>query len=295
MSIAFSNNQNSYTLLDSGDGEKLERFGKYILRRPAAQAVWKKTLDEHLWANCYASFDRKSGKRWHGRNILPESFTIEIDGMRFKLSGTDFGHLGIFPEQREMWTWIRDVLQKAQIKRRQKEISVLNLFAYSGGSTLAALLAGAKVCHVDASRGMISWAKENIALNNLADASVRFIVDDVIKFMKREKKRGNAYDAIILDPPTFGRGAQGEVYKIENDIIPTLELVQSLLSEKPLFILFSCHTPGFSPQVMENLLQQLESKAQGKIEKGEMFLRGNKNVYSLPNGTWARWIAHDFI
>jgi len=213
---SYSNTKDTYELLDSGGQEKLERFGKYILRRPAAQAVWKKTLDESIWANCYASFDRKSGKRWHGKNILPESFTIEIDEITFKLSGTDFGHLGIFPEQRELWGWIRESIQKTKVKR--KEISVLNLFAYSGGSTLAALKAGAKVCHVDASRGMMSWAKENVVLNNLSDAPVRFIVDDVIKFMKREKKRGNSYDAIILDPPTFGRGAQGEVYKIENDI-----------------------------------------------------------------------------
>ncbi len=285
---SYSNTKDTYELLDSGGQEKLERFGKYILRRPAAQAVWKKTLDESIWANCYASFDRKSGKRWHGKNILPESFTIEIDEITFKLSGTDFGHLGIFPEQRELWGWIRESIQKTKVKR--KEISVLNLFAYSGGSTLAALKAGAKVCHVDASRGMMSWAKENVVLNNLSDAPVRFIVDDVIKFMKREKKRGNSYDAIILDPPTFGRGAQGEVYKIENDIIPTLDLVNELLSKDPLFVLFSCHTPGFSPSVLENLLIEVQKDASGKIEKGEMFLRGNESVYPLPNGTWARWI-----
>src|SRR3989338_5110238 len=286
-----SEHSNTYELIDSGGGEKLERFGNYILRRPAAQAVWKKTLDESIWANCYASFDRKSGKRWQGKNLLPESFTIEIDEIKFKLSGTDFGHLGIFPEQRELWFWIRNILENARSKRNQKEISVLNLFAYSGGSTLTALKAGARVCHVDASRGMISWTKENILLNNVSHAPVRFIVDDVIKFMKREKKRGNSYDAIILDPPTFGRGAQGEVYKIENDIIPTLELVNELLSKQPLFVLFSCHTPGFSPSVLENLLKQVIGNVSGKIEKGEMFLQGNSPLYPLPIGTWARWVA----
>ena len=268
-----------YELLDSGDGRKLERFGKYVLARPCSQAMWRPCRPEADWNRADASFDREDGNRWHGRGNLPKDWQIETAGIRFKLGGTDFGHLGIFPEQRAQWRWIREQVRGAGCK-------VLNLFAYSGGSTMAAALGGAEVCHLDASKGMVEWARENARLNGLAERPIRWIVDDAHKFMKREIRRGRTYDAIILDPPTFGRGAGGEMYKIERDLKDTLSLVRDLLSERPAFVLFSSHTPGLSQIVAENILSQLFPAA--RLESGEMLLEGAS--LSCPSGIYCRAI-----
>lgn len=276
-----------YELIDSGNEAKLERFGKMTLARPCAQAVWKKQLNDSVWCNADASFDREDGNQWHGRRKLPTSWQINVDGTVFKLSGTDFGHLGIFPEQRAQWAWIKSIIANA---KRNEPIHVLNLFAYSGGSTLASALAGAYVCHVDASKGMVQWARENAQLNNLANHPIRWIVDDVHKFMNREIKRGKRYDAIILDPPTFGRGNTGELYKIEKDLPETLRLCRSLLSDNPLFMLLSGHTPGYSPVVLQNVLAQGLTNLKGRFEGGEMLLTGNDNAFQLPSGAYIRWI-----
>lgn len=276
--------KHSYALLDSGEGKKLERFGSYVLSRPCSQAVWKKQLSEDAWSQADAIFSREKENVWAKKKALPETWTIDVDGIQFKLSTTDFGHLGIFPEQRDCWKWIQSSIQNAPIKPK-----VLNLFAYSGGSTLAAAKAGASVCHLDASKGMVSWARENAALNGLDKAPIRWIVDDVTKFLIREKKRGQQYDAIIFDPPTFGRGAQGELFKIEEHILPLIDLCRQLLSDRPLFVFFSCHTPGFSPIVMDHLMHQMMEGIPGKIDVGEMVLSGNPGVFSLPSGTFARW------
>jgi len=265
-----------YELLDSGDGRKLERFGKYVLARPCSQAMWRPERPQSEWDRADASFDREDGNRWHGRAHLPKEWQIHTADIAFKLGGTDFGHLGIFPEQRAQWQWIR--------KTVRPETSVLNLFAYSGGSTMAAALGGAEVCHLDASRGMVEWARENARLNGLAERPIRWIVDDAHKFMKRELRRGHRYDAIILDPPSFGRGAGGEMYKIERDLKETLGLVRDLLSEKPLFVLFSSHTPGLSCRVAENILSQLFPKA--RLESGEMLLEGPS--LNCPSGIYCR-------
>ena len=262
-----------YELLDSGDGRKLERFGRYVLARPCSQAMWRPELPPGKWAQADASFDREDGNNWHGRANLPKEWQIETVGIKFKLGGTDFGHLGIFPEQRHQWKWIRE----------QHAKHVLNLFAYSGGSTLAAALGGAEVCHLDASKGMVEWARENARLNGLADHPIRWIVDDAHKFMRREIRRERKYDAIILDPPTFGRGAGGEMYKIERDLKETLGLVKDLLSDHPSFVLFSSHTPGLSVKVAENILSQLWPLA--RLESGEMLL-GDK----CPSGIYCRAI-----
>ena len=267
-----------YELLDSGDGRKLERFGKYVLARPCSQAMWRSTRPESEWSRADASFDREDGNRWHGRANLPREWRIETAGIRFKLGGTDFGHLGIFPEQRAQWKWIRETCAK------RSGCKALNLFAYSGGSTMAAALGGAETCHLDASKGMVEWARENAALNGLSDRPIRWIVDDAHKFMKREIRRGRRYDAIILDPPTFGRGAGGEMYKIENDLKETLGLVRDLLSDTPLFVLFSSHTPGLSQIVAENILSQLFPKA--RLESGEMLLEGPG--LQCPSGIFCR-------
>ena len=274
-----------YELLDSGDGRKLERFGKYVLARPCSQAMWRPARSEAEWTRADASFDREDGNHWHGRSNLPKEWQIETAGLRFKLGGTDFGHLGIFPEQRAQWRWIRQQVNRTIEQSNNQAIPrVLNLFAYSGGSTMAAALGGAEVCHLDASKGMVEWAKENARLNGLAERPIRWIVDDAHKFMKRELRRERKYDAIILDPPSFGRGAGGEMYKIERDLKETLGLVKDLLSDTPAFVLFSSHTPGLSVQVAENILGQLFPKA--KLESGEMLLEGPR--FPCPSGIYCR-------
>jgi 23S rRNA (cytosine1962-C5)-methyltransferase len=275
-----------YELLDSGNGAKLERFGDIVLDRPCAQAVWQSRNPEQ-WKNAAARFDRIGGHNWQGRGRLPRSWNVEIAGVMMKLSATDFGHIGVFPETRALWEWIRSTLEK-QKERKGRDLKFLNLFAYSGGATLAAAQAGAHCCHLDASRGMVDWARENAVLNNLQNAPIRWIVDDVIKFLRREVKRGNTYDAVLLDPPSFGRGKKGELYKIEDALMTTLDLVHEVLSDDPAFVVLTSHTPGFSPIVLGNLLRQYH--AEGTIESGEMLLTGGDGVNDLPNGNWARWI-----
>jgi len=269
-----------YALIDSGDGRKFERFGAISLVRPCSQALWRPKRPD-AWRCATASFDREDGNHWHGRAALPREWTIATAGIRFKLSGTDFGHLGIFPEQRDQWRWIRETVQNAG-----RPASVLNLFAYSGGSTIAAAQGGAEVCHLDASKGMVQWARENAALNGLADKPIRWIVDDVHKFLAREARRGRRYDAVIFDPPTFGRGANGETYKIERDLMETISLVKGVLSDWPLFILFSSHTPGLSCQVAENIIGQ--SFPSSRVAVGEMLLEGEDGAFSCPSGIWCR-------
>lgn len=283
---------NDYELIDSGNERKLERFGSILLSRPSASAVWAPALPSSSWEQANASFDRDGGNSWSFRKTLPDSWNISVEGILFKLSITNFGHLGIFPEQAASWKWIQNIIRNS-IPQRKERISVLNLFAYSGGSTLAAARAGAEVCHLDASKGMVARARENAQINGLDKAPIRWIVEDVNKFLDREARRNSRYDAIILDPPSFGRGKSGEVYKIEKDILVTLGKCTRLLSNNPLFLLLSCHTPAFTPVVMNNLLKQAMNKHEGIIESGEMLLRGSKNVLPIPSGTFASWRTAD--
>lgn len=278
---------NTYTLLDSGHGRKLERFGDYTLDRPCAQAVWK-PAQSTLWEKADARFTRKDGLEWQGRNNLPDSWEATIESVCMKLATTDFGHLGVFPETRDLWNWIRKTIQTTS-KTRQEPIQFLNLFAYSGGATLAAAQGGAHCCHVDAAKGMVTWARENAALNDLQDHPIRWIVDDVNKFLQREQRRGRRYDAILLDPPSFGRGKSGELYKIEQALLETLQLVKNVLSEEAAFVYLTSHTPGFTPTVLSNLLHQILPS--GTLEHGEMLLRGEADTLAVPSGTWSRWIA----
>jgi len=271
----------SYALLDSGDQKRLEKFGEYVLIRPCAQAVWK-PKQPALWKMADALFTRDDGNRWIFYKKLPSSWTIELGGLLFKVSPTDFGHLGIFPEHYELWSWMEHL-----IKQAARPINVLNLFAYSGAATLKLAQCGAKVCHLDASKKSVSWATENAELNHLEKAPIRWIVDDVTKFLKREEKRGSFYDAILLDPPSFGKGNQGEVFKIERDLLELLDRCKQVLTPNPLFIVFTCHTPGFTPCVMRYLLEETMGM-QGKIESGEMLIPGEKTV-ALPLGSYARW------
>ncbi|MEI8242345.1 MAG: class I SAM-dependent methyltransferase [bacterium] len=283
----------TYELLDSGIGRKLERFGRYVLVRPCAQALWQPLRPPAEWLAADATFDREEGQRWQGRDRLPDQWFVEVEGVRFRLSGTDFGHLGIFPEQREGWRGLRQALREAAVRRTGVRLRALNLFAYSGGSTLAAAHEGAEVCHLDASAGMVQWARENAALNSLQAAPIRWIVDDAHKFLAREIKRGRRYDVIILDPPSFGRGAQGEIYKIERDLPHTLELCRQLLSDTPLLVLLSAHTPGVTPTVLQHLLQDALGSASGRYGGGEMLLTGGSGVRPVPNGCYVRWDANN--
>jgi 23S rRNA (cytosine1962-C5)-methyltransferase len=269
----------TYALVDSGNGRKLERFGPFLIARPASQALWLPTLPPEVWEQADATLIREGEKQWIKRSTLPLQWQVTLSDIQFLIRLTDFGHLGLFPEQRNFWHWIAE----------QRPASVLNLFAYSGGSTLAATKAGAQVCHLDASKGMVAWAKENAALNGLEKAPIRWIVDDVTKFLAREKRRGNRYDAIVLDPPTFGRGSQGEVFKIEEQIVPLLRSCRELLSDRPQFVLLTCHTPGITPTVLTHLLSQVLQGCGGHVEAGEMTLTGASDVLSLPSGAYARW------
>jgi 23S rRNA (cytosine1962-C5)-methyltransferase len=278
-----------YVLVDSGDGRKLERFGPYLLSRPCSQAVWRQKLPDQ-WILADGSFSREQENKWSWKRQLPLSWTLESAGIAFKISPTDFGHLGIFPEQLSSWKWIQEVVKSQVAAGSQPRI--LNLFAYSGGSTLAAAKAGASVCHLDASKGMVTWARENTSLNKLEKAPIRWIVEDVKKFLYRELKRGSRYEGIILDPPTFGRGAKGEIFKIENEIVELLDDCKRLLSQNPLFTLFSCHTPGFSPLVMQQLLMQSLEGFHGSVDAGEMVIEGQREALSLPSGTFARWMSN---
>ncbi|HSW86218.1 MAG TPA: class I SAM-dependent methyltransferase [Rhabdochlamydiaceae bacterium] len=276
-----------YFLVDSGKQQKLERFGDYLLVRPCSQAIWEPRLPYEKWSRADGVFTREKENKWNVFAKLPKSWTVEIEQIQFKIAPTDFGHLGVFPEHAVLWKW----MEKKMIRYTEgSRPNILNLFAYSGGATLAAAKAGAKVCHLDASKGMVSWARENAALNGLTDAPIRWIVEDVVKFLKREIKRGSRYEGIILDPPSFGRGNQGEVFKIERDLNLILELCRNLLSNEPLFLILSTHTPGFTPTVMRHILSQTMLGLEGKIEAGEMLLSG-QDTLDLPCGSYARW--HD--
>lgn len=264
----------SISLIDAGASERLERFGPYILRRPAPGALWRPRNPE-AWKEAYATFSREDNRGWRGPHVPKGPWWVDVGGfeMRFKL--TDFGHLGYFPEHAELWRWCQT--------KTKKGISVLNLFAYSGAASLALARAGASVCHVDSAPGMIEWGKENAAHNGIAN--IRWIVDDVRKFCMREVRRRQKYDAIILDPPSFGRGKQGQVFKIETDLVPLLEQLKLLLSDNPVFVVLSCHTPELSATVLKQIFKDgigLEG------EGGELVLQAESGAL-LPAGHYVRW------
>lgn len=275
-----------YALVDSGDQQKLERFGDYLIVRPCSQALWRPSLSKAHWEQADASFSREGGNAWKINKKLPDYWVTEIEGVRFKIAPTDFGHLGIFPEHSLLWKEMKEIIQK-----QKNPPKILNLFAYSGGATLAAIQAGAHVCHLDASKGMVAWARENAELNHLSSAPIRWIVDDVMKFLKREIKRQKKYDGIILDPPSFGRGSRGEIFKIERDVHQILHLCREVLSKNSLFLIFTTHTPGITPIVMGHLLKQTLQGFKGCIETGEMILPSQSGI-EIPSGSFAQWIGN---
>ena len=277
-----------YELLDASDGERLERWGRYILRRPDPQIIWKKSASHRLWNNADAVYKRShSGGGGWSKNNLPQAWTIDYSslGLKFTLKPMGFKHTGLFPEQAVNWDWFSDL-----IRNSGREIRVLNLFAYTGGATVAALEAGASVCHVDASKGMVTWAKENVVSSGLGDRSVRYIVDDVKKFVAREFRRGKQYDAIIMDPPSYGRGPNGEVWKIEDELFPLIEECMKILSDKPLFFLINSYTTGLSAQILANILTMtLKKKFGGKVTSDEIGLPMSASGLVLPCGISGRW------
>lgn len=285
--------KSDYELLDSGNGEKLERFGTMIFARPCAHAIWPPSHPE-LWKQRHARFVRHSNGRgtWERSQQVPEAWLLKAGPQSFVLKQTGFGHLGIFPEQHDQWAWIRETLKNAAAQR-EEPLEVLNLFAYTGGSTLASASAGAKVCHVDAAKGVVDWAKENAKYSGLEDAPIRWIVDDVKVFLSREVRRERKYHAIIMDPPSYGRGKKGETWKIEQDLPQLLKLCQQVLHDNPCFILLSCHSAGFTPHVLQRLIQKyLTGEQAGSFEGGEMLLRSKAEsaaLLDLPTGCFARW------
>ena len=275
-----ADNWKDYELIDASGGERLERWGSYVLRRPDPQIIWKGADKERRWNNADAIYKRssKGGGGWV-KNELPESWNIGYKKLKFVLKPMGFKHTGLFPEQAANWETMMDLIKKAN-----RPISVLNLFAYTGGATVACLSAGASVCHVDASKGMVERAGENVRLSGLGDKPVRFIIDDCKKFVQREIRRGRRYDAIIMDPPSYGRGPNGEMWKIESELYPLVELCSQVLSDNPLFFLINSYTTGLQPMVLENILTlTVKNKFGGRIEAYEVGLPTEEGI-NLPCG-----------
>lgn len=279
-----------YEILDAGNGMKLERWKDVILSRPDPQAIWKPVRPE-LWGKADAKYNRssKGGGSWSFYKELPQSWSVEYDGLKFRVEPTGFKHTGLFPEQAANWDWMRSAISERTA--RGETVKVLNLFAYTGGATVAAAAAGAEVCHVDASKGMVSRARENVKLSGLAERTVRYIVDDVFKFVSREIRRGNTYDAIIMDPPSYGRGPGGEVWRLEDNIYDFTEECMRLMSDKPLFFLLNSYTTGLSSSVTANIIRMSRGKnMKGCIEHGDVLIpiSSMQGTY-LPCGSYAAW------
>ena len=281
-----ANNWKDFEVIDTTSGEELERWGDVILARPDPQIIWN-TPKGAEWKQANARYQRSSsgGGQWDNRSMNKDQWHINYGPLTFKISPTNFKHTGLFPEQAVNWDFMAD-----KIRNAGRPISVLNLFAYTGGATIACAEAGAKVCHVDASKGMVSWAKENAQLSGLADKPIRWIVDDCKKFVEREIRRGNKYDAIVMDPPSYGRGPGGEVWKLEEAVYPLVELCSQVLSDKPLFFLLNSYTTGLSPSVMEYIIGvTVGKKYKGKLSSSEIGLPVTKTGFVLPCGSTAMW------
>ena len=283
-------NWKDYELLDCGDGEKLERWGRQILVRPDPQAIWEAPRRSSAWQNPDARYLRSNtgGGHWERRK-LPEQWTVQYGELTFNVKPMNFKHTGLFPEQAVNWDFVME-----KIRRAGRPIQVLNLLAYTGGATVACAAAGASVCHVDAAKGMVAWAKENARSSGLADAPIRWIVDDCAKFVEREIRRGRRYDAIIMDPPSYGRGPSGEVWKLEQNLYPFVKLCAGVLSDDPLFVILNSYTTGLAPSVLGYILNLLVSGTYGgHTECAELGLPVTETGMALPCGATGRWIADD--
>ena len=291
-------NWNDYEVIDTSSGEKLERWGDYILVRPDPQVIWGTPKNAVGWRKPNGHYHRsaKGGGEWEFFN-LPEEWSIRYEGiseagLTFHLKPFSFKHTGLFPEQAVNWDWFFSIIKGALKNNPKRSIKVLNLFAYTGGATLSAAAAGASVTHVDASKGMVAWAKENAAASGLGDAPIRWLVDDCMKFVEREIRRGSRYDAIIMDPPSYGRGPKGEIWKIEDAIFPFLMLTTEILNENPLFFLINSYTTGLQPAVLSYMMETaLVPKFGGVVESSEIGLPVSSNGLVLPCGASGRWIG----
>ena len=283
-----ANNWKDYEVIDCSQGEKLERWGDYILVRPDPQVIWNTKKANKGWKKMNGHYHRssKGGGEWEFFD-LPQQWTINYKELTFNLKPFSFKHTGLFPEQATNWDWFSSIIKKAD-----KPVKVLNLFAYTGGATLAAAKAGANVTHVDASKGMVQWAKENARLSRLDDKPVRWLVDDCVKFVQREHRRGNKYDGIIMDPPSYGRGPKGEIWKIEDSIYPFVQLCTQILSDNPLFFLINSYTTGLAPSVLTYMIEtEVTSKFGGHTESEEIGLPVSSNGLVLPCGASGRWVS----
>ena len=275
-----------YEVLDTGGGEKLERWGNVTLQRPDPQTIWPKTAPE-IWTKADAVYHRseRGGGEWEFRRTLPERWTVQYGDLRFYVRPTGFKHTGLFPEQAANWDWMREKIEADG----RKHIRVLNLFGYTGGATLACAAAGAHVTHVDAAKGMVQWAKENRELSGLTENSFRWIVEDALRFVQREIRRGNAYDGILMDPPSYGRGPSGEVWKLENELYNLVETSAQVLSEEPVFFLMNSYTTGFQASVLSNMLEKCVARRYGgRIDSQELCLPVTSGGV-LPCGTSGRY------
>ncbi|MBD8922377.1 SAM-dependent methyltransferase [bacterium] len=289
--MRLSNEWKDYECIDAGNGEKLERWGNIILRRPEPQAMWPR-IENKIWDNVNASYVRSNdgGGHWDFKRSLPDFWTVKYKDLCFKVSPTNFKHTGLFPEQATNWDFMM-----SKIKASKRNIKVLNLFAYTGGATVACSRAGAElVVHVDSSKGMVNWAKENAKLSGIENNYIKFLVDDCLKFVEREIRRGNKYDAIVMDPPSYGRGPSGEVWKLEKNLDQLIERCMLILSDKPLFFLINAYTTGLSSQVLYNILKlKMEKKYGGMVDSGEVGLPITNNNLILPCGIYGRWQSNE--
>ena len=286
--MKIANNWKDYKILDMAEGQKLEKWGEIILSRPDPQIIWKEKTYPKKWKEINAVYHRSKtgGGAWKFHKKMPKQWQIKYKELTFNIKPMGFKHTGLFPEQAANWDWAMDKIENAK-----RPIKVLNLFAYTGGATVACAAAGAEVCHVDASKGMVTWAKENLQTSGLGDRKVRFIVDDVVKFVEREIRRGNKYDAIIMDPPSYGRGPKGEVWQIEEKLYGLVELCTKVLSDNPLFFLINSYTTGLSPIILEHILDAtVARKAKGgNIYAGEIGIPTSRDGKVLPCGIFGRW------
>lgn len=276
-----------YELIDCSGGERLERWGNIVLIRPDPQIIWSTPKNNPLWRKAHARYHRSSsgGGKWEVYKKHPDVWKINFNDLCFQIKPMGFKHTGVFPEQAVNWLFVDE-----KIRRSKRQLNVLNLFAYTGGATLACANAGAKVCHVDASKGMVQWAKENAAVSGLSDKPVRWIVDDCVKFVQREIRRGNKYDGIIMDPPSYGRGPGGEIWKLEEQLFSLVELCTGVLSDNPEFFLLNSYTTGLSPAVMQYLLGVLvQKKYGGTLSSDEIGLKATETGLVLPCGSTAIW------
>ena len=279
-----------YEILDASNGEKLERWGKIYLLRPDPEIIWdNRNLENNPLIDAHYHRSNKGGGYWENKKDVPSSWQVSYKDLKFNIKQMGFKHTGLFPEQAVNWDYMID-----KIKNSNRDIKVLNLFAYTGGATVACMSAGAHVTHVDSSKGMVDWAKENVNINNLDTTKVRYIVDDVLKFVQREGRRGNRYDAIIMDPPSYGRGANGEVWNIEKDLYPLINACMDILSDNPLFFIINSYTTGMSSIILENMLNNtVLKKYKGKVTSGELGLPIKDSSFILPCGIYGRYESNE--